>query len=148
MAAAQAQPEGALSQAQIIEKMNRVPVFRVIHRVEGDVQGAALFVCTRTESDPEGHPGLPTWYVDVADAQAALEATQAAAPDEAFEISYQPLGIAVALSEGWANGQKSFRILGSQAALKGLAGDAHKLPEALAAKMNQSTGPLCSLRNW
>jgi len=138
-AAEKAALQVALTQQQVIDKMNAVPVFRVIHRVAGD---KGYFVCTRTPSDPEGHPGLPTWYTDLDDAQKALEATQAACPDESFEITPTPLGVAVALSEGWANGQKSFRIQGSQSVLDGLSGKEHKVPEDLAAKMNPSTGPI------
>jgi len=81
-----------LSRQEVVDKLNGVPVFSVVN-------GADQMVAT-----PEGAEEALTccFYLEIQDAQAALEKLQKANPRALVKIATTPLGTAFALSE-WPN---------------------------------------------
>ena len=91
-------PKAALTQEQIIYKLNTVPTFCILN-------GQKNIVGLQDPSDPTGKLETCCWFADAAEAKATLAAAKAASPDVASQLhlGVTPLGVAFDACSGWAH---------------------------------------------
>lgn len=87
-----------LTRQEVVDKLDDVPVFNLVNS-EGEMFGRA----------EEGGRPTATFYVDLAEARAALAQLRDLNPSLELRIGITPLGTAFALSEGW-NGDPGVTI--------------------------------------
>lgn len=83
----------ALSQTEIMQKLNSVPTFCILN---GDSNIVGM-------QDPEGEGEVCCWFTDADDAMGMLASARESNPDvPLLHLGVTPLGLAFALAMGWA----------------------------------------------
>jgi len=78
----------------LVEKLNTVPMFKVVDDETGDI----------VPTPDRGGGACMCWYADHRDVQVALAIVKHREPDRKVSIGTTQLGTALAMSEGWGTG--------------------------------------------
>lgn len=113
---------------ELVQKLNTVPMFKVFDEETGDI----------VPTPYRGGDSCMCWYADPGDAKLALAIVEAKTPGRKLALGTTPLGIALAMSEGWGSGlpDEPFRLQASLAVLRAVKDELEPLPARVAQALN------------
>lgn len=120
-----------LAMPELVEKLNTVPVFKVVDEETGEI----------VPTPDKGGTACICWYADYNDVQVALAIVKHREPERKVAIGTAKLGTALAMSEGWGTGMPEgpLRLQASNTVLRAVKEDLEPLPEKLREAMNPRT---------